>query len=199
VARLAAERLGGSAAGIAGLDLAGNEAEFSALPFAGLFREARESGLRLTVHAGEWGGAQNVREAIEALGAERIGHGVRVLEDPRVVDLARERGTVFDVCLTSNYQSGVVPALSAHPLARMINAGLKVTLNTDDPSISAITLSDEYRLALEDLGLPPAELAGCILTAARASFLPQAEALALEETLRARLSDILGPLGDAPR
>ncbi|RLD04603.1 MAG: hypothetical protein DRI32_05370, partial [Chloroflexi bacterium] len=84
--------------GIVGLDIAGNEAEFSGKPFAPIFREAKESGLKVTVHAGEWGGAENVREAIEVLGADRIGHGVRIMEDENVVALAKERGTVFEVC-----------------------------------------------------------------------------------------------------
>ena len=181
VARLSAERMH---LGVVGIDLAGNEADFSALPFAGVFREARESGLHITVHGGEWGGPENVRVAIENLGAERIGHGVRVLEDPSVVALARERGVTFEVCVTSNYQSGVVPALAAHPLARLVESGLKITLNTDDPSISGITLSDEYRLVLEELGLTPDLLIQCILNAARASFLPQSEARALEHWLQ---------------
>jgi adenosine deaminase len=159
--------------GIVGMDLAGNEAEFSAKPFAGIFNEARQAGLHLTIHAGEWGGADNVREAIEQVGAERIGHGVRVLEDESVVALARERGTTFEVCVTSNYQSGVVPALSDHPLPRMLQAELDVTLNTDDPSVSRIDLSHEFKLACEDLGIPIEVLKERVLAAARASFLPE--------------------------
>jgi adenosine deaminase len=184
VARLAAERQG---QGVVGLDLAGNEVDFSAAPFVGVFREAHQSGLRITAHAGEWSGAFNVRHAIEDLGAERIGHGVRIIEDAAVVDLARERGTVLEVCLTSNYQSGVVPALSDHPLARLIDAGLVVTLNTDDPGISGITLSDEYRLALENLGLPPEKLTACVLNAARAAFLPPEVSAQLAAKLTGRL------------
>lgn len=201
--RLAAERLAAdnTAAGeqpfcgIVGVDLAGNEAEFSARPFAGLFREARESGLHITIHAGEWGGAENVREAIELLNTERIGHGVRVVEDPAVMALARERGVPFEVCVTSNYQSGAVPRLDDHPLARMIEAGLRVTVNTDDPSISVITLTDEYRLLREDLGLSGAALAGCIHTAVRASFLPPAERDALEQKIEQRLAGVFNAAG----
>ncbi len=179
VARLAAERARPGNGGIVGLDLAGNEAEFSAAPFAGVFREARQSGLRITVHAGEWGGAGNVREAIEQLGAERIGHGVRVIEDAGVLAQVRERGVTLETCLTSNVQSGVVSSLACHPLPHLLAAGLKVTLNTDDPAISGITLSDEYRLALEDLSLPPAALQACLKTAVQASFLPEMEKTAL--------------------
>jgi len=161
--------------GVVGMDLAGNEAEFSAKPFTPIFAEARQAGLHLTIHAGEWAGAENVREAIQDVGAERIGHGVRVMEDEAVIDLARERGTTFEVCPTSNYQSGVVPALSAHPLARMLQAGLNVTIDTDDPSVSRITLTDEYKLVCEDLGIPLNVLKRSILAAAKASFLPDDE------------------------
>jgi adenosine deaminase len=172
VAWLAAENL---PRGLVGLDLAGNEAEFRAAPFVGIFKEAQQAGLRLTIHAGEWGPAANVREAIEVLAAERIGHGVRVMEDPSVVALARERGTTFEVCLTSNYHSGVVPFLSEHPLGRMLDAGLDVTLDTDDPSVSRITLAGEYRLACEDLNISLDALHGMVLASARAAFLPSAE------------------------
>lgn len=177
VAQLAADRI---EHGIVGLDLAGNEVEFSAAPFAGVFGAARQAGLHVTVHAGEWGGAANVREAVELLSAERIGHGVRVLEDPSVLALVIERGIVLEVCVTSNHQSGVVSDLKEHPIHRLIDAGVLVTINTDDPGISRITLTDEYRLLLEDLGMPPAQLKGCVLAGARAAFLPtgQREALA---------------------
>ncbi len=160
------------AAGIVALDLAGNEAEFSALPFSNLFKEAKRAGLSITVHAGEWNGAQNVREALEVLEADRIGHGVRVLEDASVVSLARERGAVFETCLTSNLQSGVISAPGAHPLRAMLDAGLNITLNTDDPGISGITLSDELRLAVDILQINQAELNAMTLNAARGSFLP---------------------------
>ncbi len=161
--------------GIVGLDLAGNEAEFSGMPFAPIFREAKETGLKITVHAGEWGGADNVREAIEDLGADRIGHGVRIMEDKSVIALAKERDTVFEVCVTSNYQSGVVSALTDHPLPRMLQVGLNVTLNTDDPSISRITLSDEFQLVNDDLGIPLEILKERTLAAVNAAFVSDAE------------------------
>ena len=170
VAWLAAEHIQD---GVVGLDLAGNEADFPAQPFTGIFKEARQAGLHLTIHAGEWGGAQNVREAIEEFGAERIGHGVRVMEDGYTAALAKERGTVFEVCITSNYQSGVVPAQEKHPLPRMLDAGLNVTINTDDPSVSRITLSHEYRRACSELGVSVDVLKQRILAAAQASFLPE--------------------------
>jgi adenosine deaminase len=150
VAWLAAERKDQS---LVGLDLAGNEAEFGAEPFQGVFSEASQEGLHVCIHAGEWGPAANVREAIERLGAERISHGIRVLEDRSITELARERETPFEVCVTSNYQSGVVPEPGSHPLPRMLAAGLNVTIGTDDPSVSRITLSGEYQVVCEELGL----------------------------------------------
>jgi adenosine deaminase len=172
VAWLAVEHL---TDGMVAIDLAGNEAEFKTEPFYGLIKEARQSGLHVTIHAGEWGPAINVKEAIEELGAERVGHGVRVLEDGNVVALARERGTAFEVCVTSNYQSGVVNSLDTHPLMRMLDSGLNVTINTDDPSISRITLSHEYYTACEDLGMPQTILKRRIIAAADACFLPENE------------------------
>lgn len=182
VVRLACERM---ADGIVGLDLAGNEADFSALLFTGVIQAAQQSGLNITLHAGEWGPACNVSEAITQLGAQRIGHGVRVLEDPQATALALERHTPFEVCITSNYQSGVIPAEYAHPLARMHSLGLNVTINTDDPSISQIQLSNEYFRAVEELGLSLAQLKGCVLAAAQAAFLPDQEKTILLEELKA--------------
>lgn len=169
--------------GIVGLDLAGSEATAPATPFIGIFKEAQQSGLHTTVHAGEWGGAENVREAIELFQTNRIGHGVRVMEDQKVVTLAQERGTTFEVCITSNYQSGVVSDLQDHPFAQMLSAGLNATLNSDDPSISQIVLSNEFRLANEELGVPLAVLRDQTLAAAKAAFLPDEERAALVQSL----------------
>jgi adenosine deaminase len=173
--------------GLMGLDLAGNEAEFPSSPFYGIFKEARESGLRVTIHAGEWGPASNVQEAIENLGAERIGHGVRVLEDDAVVSLAKERGTVFEVCVTSNFQSGVVNSIESHPLQKMFEKGLKVTINTDDPSISRITLANEYQVACDKLKVPLDTLKRSVLIAAESAFLNDADKTELTNSLKKEL------------
>lgn len=172
VAWLAADHMND---GIAALDLAGNEAEFPSKPFYGIFKEAKQAGLHATIHAGEWGPAQDIREAIEELGADRIGHGVRVLEDESITALARERQTAFEVCITSNYQSGVVNTLEEHPLMKMFENGINVTINTDDPSISRITLSHEYYNACDALQMPQYTLKERIVAAAQAGFLPNDE------------------------
>lgn len=173
--------------GLTGLDLAGNEAEFKSNPFREIFKEAKQSGLHVTIHAGEWGPAENVRDAIENLGAERIGHGVRVMEDPNIVALARERKTVFEVCVTSNFQSGVVNELRAHPLPRMIEAGLVTTINTDDPSVSRITLSREIQHIFEDLGVSLDTIKQCTVNAAQAAFLPDVEKAELVSSIKKEL------------
>ena len=188
VAQLTVDRI---SKGFVGMDLAGNEVEFSAKPFAPIFREAKENGLAITIHAGEWGGAENVREAIEDLNADRIGHGVRVLEDDKVVALAQERKIPFEVCITSNYQTGAVSALLSHPLTRMMMADLVVTINTDDPSISKINLSNEYMIACDDLSLPHETLAETILTAADSAFLPQPERQDILNILQQELQKIV--------
>jgi adenosine deaminase len=182
VAWLAAEHSDGGM--IVALDLAGSEAEYPAAPFAGIFKEAKQAGLHVTIHAGEWGPAIHVREAIEEFGAERVGHGVRILEDEKTTALARERQTALEVCITSNYQSGVVPSLEEHPLMKMLDAGLNVTINTDDPSISRITLSHEYYAACEELHLGQNALRKRIVAAAEAGFLPDAEKETLVKQLR---------------
>jgi adenosine deaminase len=174
--------------GIVGLDLAGPELGYPANPFAGLFREARHAGLQVTIHAAEWDGPENIRFAIEHLGAARIGHGVRILEDASIVALARERGTIFEVCPTSNYHSGVISALTKHPLPAMHAAGLAITLNTDDPSLSNITLSDELYNAKTLFQFGLGQIQAMILNAATCAFLPETERLKLTERLRAALS-----------
>lgn len=173
--------------GLIGLDLAGNEAEFSSAPFQGIFKEAKQSGLHVTIHAGEWGPAENVRDAIENLGAERIGHGVRVMEDEKVVALARERGVVFEVCPTSNFQSGVVANLEEHPILRMIESGLNVTVNTDDPSVSRITLAHEYQQVCEKLGMPMDNLKRLVLLAAESAFLDEQAKKDLTSSMKTEL------------
>ena len=167
--------------GIVGIDLAGNEADFPADPFRELFAEAQRNGLHITIHAGEWGGPENVRQAIEAFEAERIGHGIRVLEDPDVVALARERRTLFEVCVTSNYHSGVVDSVANHPIMEMIQRGLNVSINTDDPSISRITLSSEYQTIHNDLEISMDVIGTRVKAAAQGAFLSQA--------LREKLAD----------
>jgi adenosine deaminase len=194
VVGLAVER---RSAGIVGVDLAGNEAQFSAMPFANIFQDAKKEGLRITVHAGEWAGASSVAEAVIYLGADRIGHGVRIMEDQGIVQMAAERGVVFEVCPTSNYHSGVVPSLDRHPLPDMISAGLTVTVNTDDPSISRITLADEYHLVHREMGIDLITQRELISNGIQAAFLPKVERQELKDKLFQELPELDNPCQEA--
>ena len=135
-------------------------------------------------HAGEFDSADSVRSAIEILGAERIGHGIRAVEDPVVLRLLRRRKIPLEVCPTSNLRTGVVAQWKDHPLPRLVRAGVRVTLNSDDPSLFATSLAAEYRVARRHLGLDLRELARIGREAIRASFLPEAEKRSLLTTGR---------------
>ncbi len=163
-----------------GLDIAGNEIQNSARPFADLFARAKDAGLNLTIHAGEARGAYNVREAVSEFNADRIGHGVRAIEDPEVMELLKEKDVMLEVCLTSNVHTGIVPAVKNHPIQKLIENGVAVSLNTDDPAISDICLSDEYVLAVTELGFSDADLKALNLSALKHSFAPDREALIRE-------------------
>jgi adenosine deaminase len=165
---LATAKVAVSHPGVVGLDIAGDERAPLA-PHADAFRLAHRRGLPFTIHAGEAGPAANVREAIE-LGASRIGHGIRAVEDPRVLELAARRGITFEVCLTSNLQTRAVASIDRHPIARLRDAGVPVTLNTDDPAVSRITLSAEYAAAAKALGFGPADFDELEANARRAAF-----------------------------
>jgi len=144
--------------GLTGWDLAGPEEAYpDPLDHARAFEAARANGLRITIHAGEWGGAAQVRRAL-AVEPERIAHGPGTIDDPELCDELIARGITLDLCPTSNWQAGIVPSIALHPLARLHRAGVAVTLNTDDTTVSDITLSEEYRNAVETIGLTLPEL-----------------------------------------
>jgi adenosine deaminase len=172
---------------IVALDLAGQEMNHSAAPFRDLFIRAKDKGLYITVHAGEWDGAANVREAIEVLEADRIGHGVRAVEDSAVVQLLRQRRVTLEVCPTSNMQSGVTARLEHHPLSDLSYLRVPTTINTDDPCLSNITLTDELALCHMGLGLPLGRIKSCVMNAVRAAFLPDDERNELNLEFRAAM------------
>ena len=140
-ARCAAETAGDF---IVGFGIAGDEMMGAPKDFAWSFDAAREAGLRLTAHAGEWGGPQSVRDAIRDLGVERVGHGVRAIEDLALVDEIAERGIVLEVCPGSNVALGLYPNFRAHPIGQMYDRGVKVTISTDDPPFFHTTMAREY-------------------------------------------------------
>jgi len=144
--------------GLTGWDYAGQEARYPDPRVARrAFDAARAGGLRITLHAGEWGGAAQVRRALE-MDPERIAHGPGAAEDPELMAELRTRGVCLDLCPTSNAQAMIVPSVAAHPLARLHRAGVPVTLSTDDLTVSDLTLSEEYRNVVERTGLTLPEL-----------------------------------------
>ena len=156
VAELAAERVND---GVVAFGIGGDEERGPAEWFGEIFRFARSAGLRLTAHAGETAGPASVRAALE-IGAERIGHGIRAADDPALMRQLRDRDIPLEICISSNVATGAVETLAAHPVRRLYDAGVPITLNTDDPAIFGATLSAEYRLAAECFGFSEVELRG---------------------------------------
>ena len=145
-ARCAAETAGDW---LVGFGIAGDEKIGQPKDFRYSFDMAREAGLHLTAHAGEWGGPDSVRAAINDLGVERIGHGVRAIEDMALVEEIAERGIVLEVCPGSNVALGLYPSFRKHPIGEMFNRGVKVTISTDDPPFFHTTMAREYDMLAE--------------------------------------------------
>ncbi|GGJ86123.1 aminodeoxyfutalosine deaminase [Pilimelia anulata] len=141
--------------------------------FAPYFDRARAEGLRSVPHAGETSGPQSIRDALDHLGAERIGHGIDCVKDEELLAILRDRQIPLEVCPTSNVRTRAVPELAAHPLPRMVEAGLFVTINSDDPPMFGTTLNREYGIAADLLGLDAAGVTALAGNAVRASFLPE--------------------------
>jgi adenosine deaminase len=168
-----------------GIGLGGSEQGFPPEPFAPLFDEARRRGLHSMPHAGEDAGPESVRAAIERLSAERIMHGVRAAEDPSLVAELAERGISLAVCLHSNLRLGVVSSLEEHALPELWDAGVTVSVNTDDPGYFGFDMVDEYAAAGRLLGLDRAGYGRLALNSAESSFAPEA----LKAQMRSDIAD----------
>src|SRR5437868_12167115 len=177
--------------GVVAFDLAGGEKGNPAARHAEAFRYAREHDLAVTVHAGEGDGAESIRQAVHVCGADRIGHGTRLIEDPDLTQYVNDRRIALEVCLTSNIQTRVADSYASHPLREYFDQGVNVTLNTDNRLMSGTTLTDEYVHAAEQLGFTVEELAGIALNGFESAFLPWEERLMLSE----EVSDKVGALG----
>jgi adenosine deaminase len=170
---------------VAGVDLAGDEENYPPAMFAAAIARARDAGLGVTVHAGEFTGPASIWTAVYHLGATRIGHGIRAVEDPRLLDHLRERGITLEVCPTSNVRLGLVPGLAGHPLRALLQAGVQVTVNSDDPVLLGTNLSRELAAVSRAARLGPDALVGIMAAAAQAAFLPAEKRAALESQIRA--------------
>lgn len=161
--------------GVVAVDLAGDEAAFPGWRHRDPLMLAGRMGFHVTVHAGEAAGAEEIRYAVEELGARRIAHGVRLEDDPRLMESVIRDGIVLDMCPSSNVQTKSVPSLAEHPLRRYFDAGVRVTINTDNRTVSATTLTQEYERVTAELGCGPDDVRRMIAYAAEAAFLPPAE------------------------
>ena len=158
-----------------GVDLADGEAEHPIQGFVRPMLRAKEAGLKVTVYSGEETPAAAVVETIRAVGPARIGHGTHIIEDPAAVELARERGVTLEMCPWSNYLTNSVRRIEDHPLKRLFDQGVRVTINSDDPELLDTNLNNEYRIAHEVLGMSLEDIAACNRQAAEASFIPEEE------------------------
>jgi adenosine deaminase len=153
---------------VVGFSLGGDETALAARDFQEVYRRGRKAGLLPVVHAGEWAGPESVADVLRFLEPVRIAHGIRAVEDPALLKALVKKGIVCDVCPTSNLRTGAVSGAEAHPLLRLVRAGLRVTLSTDDPGLFGTTLAGEYRRAAS-WGATGAELARCAATARQAA------------------------------
>jgi adenosine deaminase len=189
-----ARAIEGMGDGVVALGLGGAEAPSPPEPFAPYFAQAREVGLHCVPHAGETDGPASVWGAIRALGAERIGHGVRAIEDSSLVKYLAGRQIALEVCPTSNLRLGVYPDYAAHPLRRLYEAGVPVTINADDPPLFNTTLNDEVELLATAFGLSLDEIDAILLNGVRYSFLPAERKAALEAGFVAELARLRADL-----
>jgi len=166
VARLAVER---AARGVAAFGIGGNETLGPVEWFRDVFEFVRGAGLHLTVHAGEAAGPESVWGAVR-LGAERIGHGVRAVGDPALLETLRQRSIPLEICITSNVATGVVSDLDSHPVRRLYDAGVPITFGSDDPAMFHTTLEAEYELAASRFGFTAPELRGIAENGFRYAF-----------------------------
>ncbi len=178
----------GQEIGVVALGLAGAEAGAPPEPFAPWFDRALAAGLHSAPHAGEHAGPESVWGAIRALHAERIGHGVRAIEDPSLVAYLAEHRIPLDVCPLSNVRLGVAPSLAQHPLPRLLAAGVTLTLNSDDPSLFNTSLTEDYATLVEPFGLSVAQIDEIVLNGFRSSFLPADRKQALVSEVEQKLT-----------
>jgi adenosine deaminase len=158
-----------------GVDLADSERQFPIKEFARPMLKARDAGLKITIHSGEDTPASFVVDTINTVHPDRIGHGIHVIEDMRAVELVKEKGITLEVNPWSNYLTNSVPSIEAHPLKRLFDLGVRVTISSDDPEVLETNVNNEYRIAHEILGLGMDEIAACNRNAFEASFIPEAQ------------------------
>lgn len=172
--------------GITALDLAGDELGFPGSLFLSHFNRARDAGWHITVHAGEAAGPESIWQAIRELGAERIGHGVKAVEDPALMEFLREQRIGIESCLTSNIQTSTVASLAHHPLKTFLEQGVLATLNTDDPAVQGVDIIHEYTVAAPAAGLSQQQIRQAQINGLESAFLTSQEKAALIQRVAQR-------------
>jgi adenosine deaminase len=171
--------------GVVGIGIGGSEQEFPPEPYAAVYGEARERGFRTSAHAGEGAGPESVWGAIRALQVDRIGHGTRAIEDPALVAVLAERRIPLEMCPMSNVRTRIVPSLRAHPIRAFVEAGVPVTVSTDDPKMFNTSLADEYEALASELGFNWADLKALNASAVAAAWCTDEERARLAALVRA--------------
>jgi adenosine deaminase len=179
--------------GVVGIDLHGDESIAGSAQFAEAYDLARAHGLGLRAHAGEASGAESVREAIEILRVQRIGHGIRALEDPALVERLQRGDILLEVAPTSNVRTAVVPDLRAHPVRRLYDLGIPIAVSSDDPLPFFTTIEREHRLLVEQFDFSRDDLYRITQNASQHAFLPEEERAALAAKVKAGYEQVSGP------
>lgn len=176
--------------GVVAVGLGGDETSLPAAVFQDVFSWARAHQLFVHIHAGETGGPEHVWDAIQILGANRIGHGFHAARDPKLMERLRERAVALDLCLTSNLKTGAWSPLSAHPFQVLMQRGVQVTLNTDDPGMFDTTLSEEFGKAIEHFGLDQEQIRTVSMQALHSCFLDYEQKMSLMAEFHEQIQSI---------
>lgn len=171
-------------AGVIGVGIGGSEHLFPPEPFAPVYERARSFGFRTTAHAGEASGPESVWGALRELRVDRIGHGTRAIEDPKLVDYLAESQTSVELCVVSNMRTGVIDVITKHPVRAYFDRGIPVSINTDDPKLFDTSLADEYHALHTQLGFDKHEIHCLIEQGVASSWLPQERKKALRARIR---------------
>jgi len=179
---------------IVSIDLGGSEERFPPKPFARVYQRAKEMGLHLVAHAGEAAGPESVWDAINHLKVERIGHGVTASRDPELIDYLLKRDISIEMCPTSNLRTGVVPSLQKHPIRTFFDKRIKVTVNTDDPSMFNTDMNNEYLQLYQQLNFTVSELFKLTLNALDSSFLPETQKVQMHKSFKEEYRQLMDTL-----
>lgn len=174
---------------IIGIGLGGSEQHYPTHMFKDVFVEAKRRGFHCVAHAGEVMGTESIWSAIKDLKVERIGHGVRSIEDPKLVEYLRIEQIPLEICLVSNIKTGVYPGLANHPFAELFSKGLLLTVNSDDPTMFGTILADEYSILYNELNLSLLEIKNIQINAIESSFAPKVEKKKIKEIMNRFLVD----------